>query len=57
MCPLCVATVGLMVSGAAAFVRKVRARSEQERLDVDRRERAALDSLDGLDTQEAAAAG
>ncbi|GAA2755647.1 hypothetical protein [Actinopolymorpha rutila] len=38
MCPLCIATVGLMVSGAAAFVRKVRARSEQERLDADRRE-------------------
>ncbi|NYH81765.1 hypothetical protein FHR37_000616 [Actinopolymorpha cephalotaxi] len=27
-----------MVSGAAAFVRRARARSEQERLDADRRE-------------------
>ncbi len=49
MCPLCIATVGLMVSGAAAFVRKARARSEQE-LDADRREGDTRDTRDTRDS-------
>jgi hypothetical protein len=30
MCPLCLATVGVMVSGAAVLMKKVRARSDEQ---------------------------
>jgi hypothetical protein len=30
MCPLCLATVGVMVSGAAVLMKKVRATSKEE---------------------------
>ncbi len=30
MCPLCIATVGIMFSGAAVLMKKVRARSQEE---------------------------
>jgi hypothetical protein len=30
MCPLCLATVGVMVSGAAVLMKKVRATSKQD---------------------------